>query len=345
MNKVFVSGCYDILHAGHIQFFEDAKALGNHLTVCFASNEVLWQYKHRKPALPEEHRRRILQSLSMVDEVVMSSNLDPVFDFKDHFLRLKPDILVSTEDDKHVEEKLKLCEEHGARYFQIPKRLDIPKVSTTEIREKINEVPLRVDFAGGWLDVPKFSKKGAYIVNCAITPKVSLIDWSYEKGAGLGGSAAYAILSGKDPVKSELDLGVGWQDPAVIEETGLCVWRSGEKPVLEMKVNPDFLRGHMALYWTGLTHDTPSNTDNERDYELIETAGDAGNIAVKMKSLPYLATAVELSYRTQLKEGMTPLPYMGELAKKYCGGGWGGYALYLFDERPKGLLNIEPYMK
>ena len=39
--KVFVSGCYDILHTGHVQFFQDAKALGDHLTVCFASDEVL----------------------------------------------------------------------------------------------------------------------------------------------------------------------------------------------------------------------------------------------------------------------------------------------------------------
>ena len=41
MKKVFVSGCYDIIHGGHIQFFQDAKKLGDHLTVCFASADVL----------------------------------------------------------------------------------------------------------------------------------------------------------------------------------------------------------------------------------------------------------------------------------------------------------------
>lgn len=40
VKRVFVSGCYDILHAGHVQFFREARALGDHLTVCFASNEV-----------------------------------------------------------------------------------------------------------------------------------------------------------------------------------------------------------------------------------------------------------------------------------------------------------------
>ena len=41
MRKVFVTGCYDILHAGHIQFFEEARALGDYLIVSFASSEVL----------------------------------------------------------------------------------------------------------------------------------------------------------------------------------------------------------------------------------------------------------------------------------------------------------------
>lgn len=209
----------------------------------------------------------------------------------------------------------------------------------------MNEIPLRVDFGGGWFDVPKFAKEGTFIVNCAITPKVSLENWPYQKGSGLGGSAAHAILIGKDSFESEKNLGVGWQDPAIIQETGLCVWRSGEKPVLEMKMNPDFLQGRMALYWTGLTHDTPNNVDNKRDFSLIEEAGLRAYQAVRDKSLPVLAMAVDISYKMQLGEGMEKLPEFGELAKKYCGGGWGGYALYLFDKRPDGLLNIEPYLK
>ena len=47
MKKIFVSGCYDIIHAGHIQFFNEAKALGEHLTVCIASDDVLMLEKKR----------------------------------------------------------------------------------------------------------------------------------------------------------------------------------------------------------------------------------------------------------------------------------------------------------
>lgn len=356
MKKVFVSGCYDILHAGHVEFFKQAKSLGNYLIVCFASDEVLLKYKGRKSALPEAHKKYVLESLSMVDEVVMGENVDdPIFDFKDVFMKLKPDIMASTEDDKYVEEKRKFCEIHGAKYVQLPKTLNFKKISTTEIRNEImvpTEINVRVDFAGGWLDVPKFSRKGAYIVNCTIISKVSLQKWQYEKGSGLGGSAAYAILTGKNPIKSEIDLGVGWQDPAIILETGLCAWRSGKVPVLEIKVNPDFLNGKMALFWTGKNHFTPGKVDCMRDYNQIESAGKMAYQAVLKKDIKKLCKAVSLSYKVQLSEKMEKLPSYGELAKKYCGGGHGGYALYIFKnekDRNKFLKNrdaliIEPYI-
>ena len=106
-------------------------------------------------------------------------------------------------------------------------------------------VPVRVDFAGGWLDVPKFSRPNGFVVNCAISPMVSLQSWPYEKNAGLGGSAAWSVLNGWNPIDSELTT-AGWQDGAIITETGLCVWQSGPRPVLELKRNPHWLAGKMV---------------------------------------------------------------------------------------------------
>lgn len=212
------------------------------------------------------------------------------------------------------------------------------------------KVPLRVDFAGGWLDVPRNAKDGAFIVNCAITPMVSLASWPYQQGAGLGGSAANAILHGLDGVASEINLGVGWQDPAVIHETGLCVWRSGPRPVLHVKRNPDMLSGRMALHWTGKSHNTPSHTDSKRNYEMIGGAGSYAARAVEQEWLPGLLQSIRWSYQAQQQEGMDPLPEIDNaLAWKYCGGGWGGYALYLFATQShrdsSGLIPIEPYMR
>ena len=337
MIRVFVSGCYDILHAGHVQFFREARALGDHLTVCFASNDVLWRHKQRRSSLPDEHKRALIAALEMVDEVVIGTGHDEGIDFREHFLRLKPNILAVTEDDKYTPLKRELCAQVGASYVVMPKTPpQFAPISTTQIVKFIRapeHAPLRVDFGGGWLDVPRFARAGGFIVNCAISPTVSLREWPYEHNAGLGGSGAWALLNGKDGVGSELDLGVGWQDPAVIAETGLCVWRSGPRPALEVKTSGDFLRARMALYWTGASHDTPNLANRPRDFDAIDRAGRIARDAVWRNDLARLADAVRISWAMQQAEGMEALPEVpGALASKYCGGGFGGYAVYLFAE-------------
>jgi cytidyltransferase-like protein len=358
MIRVFVSGCYDILHAGHVQFFREARALGDHLTVCFASNEVLWHHKQRRSSLPDEHKRALIAAMEVVDEVVVGEGMEEGIDFKDHFLRLRPNVLAVTEDDKYAPLKRALCAEVGAKYVVMAKTPpQFPPISTTQIVKFIRApevAPLRVDFGGGWLDVPRFARAGTFIVNCAISPTVSLRAWPYERNAGLGGSGAWALLNGKDGIGSELDLGVGWQDPAVIAETGLCAWRSGARPVLDVKTGGEFLHGRMALHWTGTEHDTPGMVGGTRDYDAIVRAGATAREAVWQNSLAGIADAVRQSYAVQRAEGMAELPASlpGALAWKYCGGGFGGYAVYIFAEAVQreaacatvGLRAIEPYV-
>ena len=358
MKKVFVSGCYDIIHAGHLAFFKEAKALGDHLTVCFASDEILWIEKKRRPSIPIEHKKFLIQALEMVDDVVIGKNLERGLDFKEHFLRIKPNILAVTEDDKYKEMKHELCSQTGTEYRVLPKTP--PKtdpISSSDIVRWIRaprEVPLRVDFAGGWLDVPRYSRVGGYIVNCAITPLVSLNLWEYEKRSGLGGSAAWSILNGENGVNSEINLGVGWQDPAIIQETGLCVWHSGLNPELYFKRDGKMLKGLMAIHFSNNEHDTPAIVDNNRNYDLIYSASQAACQAALNEDISELAEAIRMSYVVQIEEGMNPLVEIKNcLARKYCGGGWGGYALYLFSltkdrdnfvEKYPQTLEVEPFI-
>ncbi len=367
MIRVFVSGCYDIIHAGHVQFFREARALGDHLTVSFASSEVLWIHKQRRSSLPDEHKQALIAALGCVDDVVVGRGHDEGIDFREDFLRLRPHILAVTEDDKYSPLKKALCAEVGAKYVVLPKTPpQFAPISTSEIVRWIKApqvAPLRVDFGGGWLDVPRHARPGGFIVNCSISPTVSLREWPYERNAGLGGSGAWALLNGKNGVSSELDLGVGWQDPAVIAETGLCVWRSGGKPELEVKTDGSMLRGRMAIYWTGGAHDTPGNADNLRDYDLVARAGQLARDAVWRSDYAGLAEAVRVSYAMQLGEGMRPLPGdpasgvkvpggVVPLAWKYCGGGHGGYAVYLCADtadrerlcEAPGYRPVEPYL-
>ena len=184
---------------------------------------------------------------------------------------------------------------------------------------------------------------------------VSLCEGPYEKRSGLGGSGAWAMLEGRDPVASGLALGGGWQDPAVIAETGLCVWRSGAPPALDMNGTGDFLEGRMAILYTGSEHDTPKMADECRDYVRIAQSSLIARAGVMERNIHELAAGVALYHSVQLQEGMAPLPVVGEeLAKKYLGGGFGGYALYLFASREDrdaavclhgGMRAVEPFCK
>jgi hypothetical protein len=205
----------------------------------------------------------------------------------------------------------------GARYVVLPKDLpsslaDTP-VSTTSILAAVRaptSLPLRVDFAGGWLDVPHHARPGCYIVNCAISPLVTLTHWPYRLSGGLGGSGAHALLCGRDGVAAELELGVGWQDPAVVKETGLCVWHSGQRPALDFKTDGAWLAGRLALLWTGSPHVTPQHTNVPRDYDAIAAAGAAARAAVipGSESFHGLAVAVAASHDAQARGRVCVLP-------------------------------------
>lgn len=359
MKKVFVSGAFNVLHAGHIRFFADARALGDYLIVSFPPAELLWKLYDRKSVLDDADKIAVIGALDFVDEVVLSTDDDEVLSFRSAVEQTKPDILAVTTDDRFLEAKRAFCAEQGIELVVMEKTLpDNEAKSGRQMLDRMKapkHVPLRVDFAGGWLDVPEYSIEGAYIVNCAVSPTVSLREWLYRKGAGMGGSGGWSVLNGWDPVGSELGLGVGWQDPAVIAETGACVWKSGHKPVLDFKNTGEFLRGRMAIFDTRIKHNTPGLAGLERPFKKIAKAASVARLGIKEQDIAVLAIAVQMSYQLQLEEGQAPLPKIGDcLAHKYCGGGHGGYAVYLYEtpeareaalESCEDLYPVEPFCR
>ena len=359
MKKVFVSGAFNVLHAGHIRFFEDARKLGDYLIVSYPPADLLWKLYDKKSVLDDLDKKTVISSLSMVDEVVESTDEDVELSFRTAFLQTAPHVLAVTTDDQHMEAKRRFCESVGAEFVVLDKTE--PQQGQTTSSQVLSRVkapmhaPLRVDFAGGWLDVPENAMPGEYVVKCSISPTVSLKEWLYRQGAGLGGSGGWSVLNGWDPVKSELGLGVGWQDPAVIAETGACVWKSGGRPVLDFKNTGDFLKGCMAVYDTRVKHFTPGFAGYERSYERIAKAARIARLGVQQQDVAVLAVGVQMSYQLQLEEGMQPLPDIGcQLAHKYCGGGHGGYALYLYENQEardaavdacEDMYPVEPYCR
>lgn len=359
MKKVFVSGAFNVLHAGHIRFFEDARKLGDYLIVSYPPADLLWKLYDKKSVLDDLDKKAVISSLSMVDEVVESTDEDVELSFRTAFLQTAPHVLAVTTDDQHMEAKRRFCESVGAEFVVLDKtEPQQGQTTSTQVLSRVKapmHAPLRVDFAGGWLDVPENAMPGEYVVNCSISPTVSLKEWLYRQGAGLGGSGGWSVLNGWDPVKSELGLGVGWQDPAVIAETGACVWKSGGRPVLDFKNTGDFLKGCMAVYDTRVKHFTPGFAGYERSYERIAKAARIARLGVQQQDVAVLAVGVQMSYQLQLEEGMQPLPDIGcQLAHKYCGGGHGGYALYLYENQEardaavdacEDMYPVEPYCR
>jgi len=154
--KVFVSGCYDLLHSGHVEFFRQASALGD-LYVAVGSDRTYYELKGRTPINSEQERLYMIQSISCVKEAFISKG-SGMLDFKDELIALMPDVFIVNEDG-NIPEKRKLCEDLGIEY-RILQRDPHPGLmarSTTALRD-INTVPYRIDIAGGWLDQPFVSK-------------------------------------------------------------------------------------------------------------------------------------------------------------------------------------------
>src|SRR6476620_8356802 len=97
---VFTNGCFDILHPGHVDFLERARALGDKLIVGINSDASVRTIKgEMRPILNQQDRKKILLGLSAVDEVIIFDDLTPEKLIHD----IKPNILVKGGDWKPSE--------------------------------------------------------------------------------------------------------------------------------------------------------------------------------------------------------------------------------------------------
>lgn len=150
--KVFVSGCYDMLHSGHVAFLEEAARLGD-LYVGLGSDETIWGLKGRKTINNNAERLYMVKALRCVKDAWINSG-NGIMDFEKEVIELKPDyFFVNT--DGYTPAKKQFCEKWGIELVvseRIPEA-GLPARSTTALRQECH-IPYRVELGGGWLDQP-----------------------------------------------------------------------------------------------------------------------------------------------------------------------------------------------
>ena len=165
--KVFVSGCFDMLHSGHVAFLKEASEYGD-VHVGLGSDKTIRELKGRDTVNPEDERLYMLSALSCIHRVRINRG-SGLLDFLPDIKELKPDVFIVNEDG-HSPDKEQICKELGIEYkvlHRIP-HANLPPRSTTSLRT-VKPMPYRIDLAGTWIDQPYVSK---YYPGWAITASI-----------------------------------------------------------------------------------------------------------------------------------------------------------------------------
>jgi FAD synthetase len=139
---VLASGVFDLLHLGHVKFLEEAKASGGRnakLIVVIARDSTVEKTKARKPIMPETQRRRLVESLKVVDKAVLGLE---DFDIGDIIETVKPDIVALGYDQEDVELRVKQYVNNKHLDIQVVKvgKFEAEELdSSSKIRQRIVE--------------------------------------------------------------------------------------------------------------------------------------------------------------------------------------------------------------
>lgn len=134
MKKVLVSGCFDMLHSGHVAFFEEAARYGE-LYVAIGSDKTVEELKNRKTVCPQDERLYMVEAIRFVKKAYVSSG-SGMLDFVEVMDEVKPDIFFVNEDGNR-EDKKEICAKRGIEYIVRPRLPHgaLPWRSTTSLRK------------------------------------------------------------------------------------------------------------------------------------------------------------------------------------------------------------------
>lgn len=372
MKKVFVSGCYDMLHSGHVAFFEEAAKYGD-LYVGIGSDKTINELKARKTINNEQERLYMVKSLKSVKDAWVNKGCG-IIDFLEEIKELKPDIFF-VNSDGHSSVKEQLCKELGIEYV-VSKRIphgNLPIRSTTALREEC-KIPYRIDLAGGWLDQPNVSGlcAGAVLTIC-IEPDYEFNDrsgmstssrkkaielWQVDIPAGDKEKLAKTLFCFENPPGTKYVSGS--QDALGVTMPGLNkfyydgdFWPSQIESVLDNDIL-DWVENHLwlvPLYPRHDGYDVLANTDitKENAKRLSDAAQNCWE-AIRQKDIQKFGKAFTESFDAQITmyPNMVSEDILSILDKykdsvegwKISGAGGGGYLIFVSEKPIENSIQI-----
>jgi cytidyltransferase-like protein len=373
MKKVFVSGCFDLLHSGHIAFLEQAASYGD-LYVCIGSDSTVYELKGRYPVITQEERRYMLQALRCVKLCKVNQGAG-ILDFQEELKEIQPDLFVVNEDG-NTPAKAALCASMGIEYKvleRIPNE-GLPVRSTTSLRTN-SIIPFRIDLAGGWLDQPYVNNLfPGPVITISIEPTIEFNNrsgmssstrnkaielWKAQLPEGDPQQLAKILFSFENPPGTKNI--AGSQDALGIVLPGLnklnydaSYWPASIESVHEEAIL-SFLEQHLYLIPLDPRHkeyDVLSNTHiTELGAKALADAASACWDAIIAMDLQGFGKAFTASFNAQIK--MFPNMVDASLMKaieelsihalgyKLSGAGGGGYLIMISEQAIANALQIK----
>jgi cytidyltransferase-like protein len=372
--RVFVTGCFDLLHSGHIAFLEEASRHGD-LIVGIGSDETVKNLKGRYPVYSEKERQYLLEAMRCVKQCTINSG-SGIMDFVADLDTIRPDILFVNEDGNSPE-KEDLCRKRGIQYV-VSRRIphgSLPPRSTSALRSECN-IPFRIDLAGGWLDQPFVSQHNpGAVVTISIEPTIEFNDrsgmasstrqkaielWKTDIPGGDREQLAKVLFSFENPPGKEIISGS--QDALGIVLPGLNrlyyapgkYWPEKISSCLQEDVL-QWLEERLALVTLGPRNGSYSvlsetRIDRESAGRLAKAAEDCWDAILRKDAVGF-----GRSFREAFEAQVAMFPQMMEgsvrdaietyrsraLGWKLAGAGGGGYLVLVCDRKVSGTIDVK----
>ena len=371
--KVFVTGCFDMLHSGHIAFFKEAAKYGD-VYVGLGSDETVSNLKGRYPVNNQDERKYMIDALASVKECLINTGTG-IMDFLKELETIQRDIFIVNEDGNTLV-KENLCKKMGIEYIvlkRIPYK-NLPVRSTTSLRNECT-IPYRIDLAGGWLDQPFVNKLcPGPVLTISIEPTIEFNErsgmatstrrkaielWHYDIPSGDREQLAKILFSYENPPGTKVI--AGSQDAIGIVMPGLnrLDYYNNYWPEKIISVHDEnilsWLENHLYLISLGPRdglYNVLENTDiDKKNAEELRYAASRCWDSILKTDLKNFGCFFRQAFEAQFK--MFPNMVYNDLFRvidkykdsaygwKLSGAGGGGYLIFVAEKPIEGAIQIK----